>query len=64
MKTVRSSYGDFFTIGEIVGNADRSIGEATISTFEIDIKNNEIKAITDKGWAHVDFLVKQTDKNK
>ncbi len=57
-KTVRNSYGEFFTIGETVRHDDNEAGEATILSFEPIIERNEIKVYTDKGYAHIDFLVK------
>lgn len=54
-----SSYGQFFTIGEIVGHDQgETAGTATILSFEFDEPYNEVKANTDKGYAHLDFLVK------
>jgi hypothetical protein len=56
-KTVRNSYGDFFTIGDVVKQQDvASVGCAIIRSFEADPDMNEIKAITDKGYAHIDFI--------
>ena len=57
-KTVRNSYGEFFTIGEKVKHEDVEAGVATIVSFEADVEKNEIKVTTDKGYAHIDFLVK------
>ena len=57
-KTVRNSYGEFYTIGELVNHEDKEAGTATIILFEIDIEKNEIKVITNKGYAYIDFLVK------
>lgn len=57
-KTVRNSYGDFFTITETVKHQDEEVGTATIISFETDVEKNEIKVITDKGFSHIDFLVK------
>ncbi len=56
-KTVRNSYGDFFTIGEVVGH-DGAEDNATIISFEPNIERNEIKVHTDKGYAHIDFILK------
>lgn len=58
-KTVKNSYDIYFTIGDVVSHQDTEVGKATILSFELDISMNEIKAITDKGYAHIDFL----DKN-
>lgn len=57
-KTVINSYGEVFTIGEIVKHDDDDAGDATILRFETVIDRNEIRVHTDKGYAHVDFLVK------
>ena len=57
-KTVRNSYGEFFTIREKVKHQDEEAGAATILLFETDVVKNEIKVTTDKGYAHIDFLVK------
>ena len=57
-KTVRNSYGDFFTVGEVVGHQGAK-DTATILSFTPDIESNEITAITDKGTAHLDFLIKK-----
>ena len=57
-KTVRNSYGEFFTIGEEVAHQDGEVGKAIIINFESEVEKNEIKVITDKGFAHIDFLVK------
>ena len=57
-KIVRNSYGEFFTIGEKVKHEDEEVGIATIVSFEADEEKNEIKVTIDKGYAHIDFLVK------
>ena len=57
-KTARNSYGDFFEIGDIVEHQDKTTGKAIISSFEIDVKMNEIKAFTSKGYAALDFISK------
>ena len=57
-KTVMNSYGEFFTVGELVLHEDETAGPATITSFETKIDNNEIRVNTDKGYAHIDFLVK------
>lgn len=61
-KTVRNSYGEFFTVGEIVGHENLEVGEATILVFEPDMEQNEVKAHTNKGWCHIDFLNKLESK--
>ena len=57
-KTVRNSYGDFFTVKELVEHQDKTVGVAEIISFEADVEQNEVKAMTSKGYAHIDFLVK------
>lgn len=57
-KTVRNSYGEYFTVGEIVKHDDDKAGCAKIESFELNHEKNEIKAHTDRGYAHIDFLVK------
>ena len=57
-KTVRNSYGEFFTVGEIVKHENNSAGTAKIHSFEPIIDRNEIRVHTDSGYAHIDFLVK------
>lgn len=57
-KTVINSYGQYFTVGEIVKHDDSSVGEAKIISFEPITERNEIRVETDKGYAHIDFLVK------
>ena len=56
-KIARNSYGDFFKIGEDVGHENNE-DTATIISFELDEESNEVKAWTDKGWAHIDFICK------
>lgn len=57
-KTARSSYGEFFTVGEKVAHDDKSAGVAEILSFMMDTNRNEIRVNTTKGYAHLDFLVK------
>jgi len=57
-KTVISSYGQYFTVGEKVKHEDDTAGDATILRFEPITERNEIRVHTDKGYAHIDFLVK------
>jgi hypothetical protein len=57
-KMVINSYGEYFVVGEKVKHEDTDAGEATIISFEPDVKKNEIRVNTDKGFAHIDFLVK------
>ena len=54
-----SSYGQLFVVGEVVGHDEgEKAGQAKIMSFEFDEKSNEVKANTEKGYAHLDFLVK------
>ncbi len=62
-KTVRNSYGDFFTVGQVVAH-EGSDDTATIISFETEIEENEIKVITDKGHAHIDFIFHPFRKTK
>ena len=57
-RTVRNSYGQFFTIGEIVSHQDEEAGKATIMSFQTNFEKNEIEVITSKGMAHLDFIQK------
>jgi hypothetical protein len=57
-KTARSSYGEFFEVGELVGHQDTDAGQATVLSFQGIIRENEVKVFTDKGYCHLDFLVK------
>lgn len=57
-KTAINSYGEYFVVGEKVGHDKKDAGEATIMSFEPNIEQNEIRVNTDKGHAHIDFLVK------
>lgn len=59
-KTVINSYGEYFTVGEKVKHEDNDAGESIILSFEPNIEKNEIQVNTDKGYAHIDFLVKCT----
>ena len=56
--TVMNSYGNIFTVGEVVRHEDKEAGFATILSFEPRIDENEITVHTNKGFAHIDFLVK------
>lgn len=56
--TVINSYGEVFTVNETVAHEDDEVGTATILSFEPIEDRNEIRVNTDKGFAHIDFLVK------
>ena len=53
-----SSIGELFKVGEKTRHQHNEAGTATIQSFEVDEKQNEVEAYTDKGMAHLDFLVK------
>lgn len=57
-KTAMTSYGEFFTVGEVVGHEDDTCGDATIESFTLLVNENEIRVETDKGFARLDFIVK------
>lgn len=57
-QTAISSYGEVFSVGEVVGHEDENTGEATIESFTLMVSENEIRVETDKGFAHLDFIVK------
>ena len=65
-KMAINSYGEYFVVGEKVGHEDVDAGEATINSFELDVESNEIKVMTEKGFAHLDFIVKleENENNK
>jgi hypothetical protein len=54
----RNSYGEYFSVGEEVSHDDETVGSAYITGFEIDDAYNEVKVLTSKGYAHLDFLRK------
>jgi hypothetical protein len=47
-----------FEVGETVAHQDKRVGQAKILSFEIDIADNSIKVITDKGYARLQFIEK------
>lgn len=57
-KFARNSYGTYFEVGERVKHDDTKAGEATIIAFKLDPEKNEVRAETEMGYAHLDFLVK------
>lgn len=57
-RTAINSLGDKFYVGDVVGHQDAQVGIATIQGFSFDVKTNEIIAFTNKGFSHIDFLVK------
>ena len=56
--TAINSYGEYFTVGEMVGHDDEEAGYAEILSFSPIKKENEITVWTSKGYVHLDFLVK------
>lgn len=58
-KIARNSYGDFFKVGEEVGHESND-ETAIIQSFSLDEESNEVKAWTNLGWAHIDFICKLT----
>lgn len=55
-KTVINSYGNVFKVGDTVKHEDSEAGTITIQKFEPVIERNEIRVLTDKGYAHIDFI--------
>lgn len=57
-QTALCSFHSPFKVGDEVFHegADEDEGFAIIESFELDEESNEIKAMTTKGWAHLDFL--------
>jgi len=53
-----NSYGEIFTIGDMTYHDDKDAGCAEITSFSFDVESNEVKADTEKGWAHIDFITK------
>ena len=50
--------GEVLSVGNRVAHQDKDAGEAIIQSFEINEEVGEVKAITDKGYAHIDFIHK------
>ncbi len=63
-KSARNSYGQFFTLGDKVSHEDETVGEAIIEGFESNVSKNEVKALTNKGYAHIDFISKSVSDEK
>ena len=57
-KSAISGFGDEFHVGEVVKHQDEDAGTATILGFEVDVEVNEVLVNTDKGKAHLPFIVK------
>lgn len=56
--TAMAGLGDFFEVGEATKHQSTGDEIATIISFEHDIKMNEVKVNTTKGYCYIDFLVK------
>ena len=57
-KEVINSYGDLYSVGEVVAHESKDSGVATIVSFELIELENEIRAHTTKGYCRIDYLVK------
>ena len=57
-KSALDSFGRRFEVGDYVSHEDGEVGEAVILSFEAVEEDNEVKVHTNKGWAHIDFIVK------
>ncbi len=57
-----SAHGELFTVGDLVEHEDSKVG-TNITSFELDVEDNSVKAITPLGWSHICFItkVKQVD---
>lgn len=53
-----SSYGDHFEVGQTVSHEDKKAGTAKILSFSFDENSNKVLVNTDKGYSHIDFIVK------
>ena len=58
-QTAINTTGEILTVGDVVEHQDTEAGLATIISFEINEEIGEVKAITDKGYAHIDFISKK-----
>lgn len=57
-KEVINCAGQHFRVNEIVKHQDPSVLPAIIKRFEIDKINDEIKCITNRGYASINFIKK------
>lgn len=55
---VINTTGEVLKVGDLVKHQDENAGRAIILSFEINEELGEVKAQTDKGYAHIDFLTK------
>lgn len=57
-KDAINSYGSRFSVGETVEHDSENDEQAIIESFEINEEREEVKAMTSRGYAHIDFLAK------
>lgn len=57
--TAINSYGEIFSVGDVVKHESEGDTTAIIESFYIDIEYNEIKAKTNLGTCHIDFIYKE-----
>ncbi len=55
-KSAINAYGMKFNVGDHVTHQDAEAGVAIITAFEINEEIGEVKAHTNMGYAHVDFI--------
>jgi len=61
-QTARNSHDQYFSVGETVGHENgKGEEKAEILSFKFDIPSNEVLAMTTRGSAHLDFLVKNDE---
>jgi hypothetical protein len=58
-----SAHGEIFTIGDLVEHEDKEAGTATIQSFSLDYKSNDVVATTEKGSARICFISKVSQEN-
>jgi hypothetical protein len=56
--TAINSYREYFVVGEKIMYREIGTEKATILNFILDKHKNRIIVNTNKGWAHLDFVVK------
>jgi len=56
--TALSGLGEYFEVSEEVMHDDDTAGIATIQSFEHVTDRGEVRVHTDRGYAHLGFLVK------
>lgn len=57
-----SAHGELFTVGDLVYHTDNESGTATIQSFSLDEKSNDVIANTKKGFARICFITKVNQK--